>query len=274
MIILNPNRRKQILIPKRESPVIHNPKEYPSWRQKVLIPRCHQENSNKDPSLRQKELIPGCQLKQRGIPNSDPPWKWKFPEITSWGFLFALAGTQELIPFGANSDLCWNFPDGTLELIPFGANSDIPWDWGFTEIPSRGFLFDFTRWGLLCLSIRWELHIYLLRFYYAYPLLGNYINHQKEKISYIPLDSFIDYVYNTDLNTTLRVGWKTLPNLNLKLKFQTQTWISKPKYSPSSWVIRYSGKLTPRVKLMKPYCHVAAQSIWAVAWYFIPWRPF
>ena len=38
-------------------------------------------------------------------------------------------GTLELVPFGANSDLCCNFPDGTLALLLFGANSDLPWDW-------------------------------------------------------------------------------------------------------------------------------------------------
>ena len=36
------------------------------------------------------------------------------------------AGTLELIPFGANSDLRWNCPAGTLELLPFGANLDLP----------------------------------------------------------------------------------------------------------------------------------------------------
>ena len=48
------------------------------------------------------------------------------------------------------------------------------------------------------------------------------INNQKEKIYYVPLDPVSDYVYIADLNTRLRVGWKTLPNLNFKIKFQTQ----------------------------------------------------
>ena len=46
-------------------------------------------------------------------------------------------------------------------------------------------------------------------------------NRQKDKISYVTLDPVTDYVYIVDLNTRLRVGWKTLPNLNFKLKFQT-----------------------------------------------------
>ena len=96
--------------------------------------------------------------------NSDIPWGSKFPEIPSQGFLFAFTGTSELITFGANSDLRWNYPSGTSELIPFGASSDIPWDLGFLEIPSWRFLFAFSRWGLLCLSVRGELHILPLGF--------------------------------------------------------------------------------------------------------------
>ena len=42
----------------------------------------------------------------------------KIPEIPS--------GASELIPFGANSDIRWNFPAGTSELIPFGASLDHP----------------------------------------------------------------------------------------------------------------------------------------------------
>ena len=98
--------------------------------------------------------------------------------------------------------------------------------------------------------------------------------HHKDNISYFPLNPVSDYVYIAELNTRIRVGWKTLPNLNFKLKFQTQTWISKLKSFPSSRVIRDSGKLAPRLKGMKPYCHVAAQSIWAVDCYLLPWRPF
>ena len=44
----------------------------------------------------------------------------------------------------------------------------------------------------------------------------------KGQIAYVPLDPVADYVHILDLNTRLRIGWKTLPNLNFKLKFQTQ----------------------------------------------------
>ena len=108
--------------------------------------------------------------------NSDLAWDWKIPEIPYRGLIFAFAGTSELILFGANSDLCWNFNPGTSELIPFGASSDIPWDLGFPEIPSWRFLFAFPRWGLLCLSVRGELHIFPLGFYYDSTLLGNYMD--------------------------------------------------------------------------------------------------
>ena len=60
------------------------------------------------------------------------------------------AGTSELFPFGANSDLhrnCKlrrNCPDGTLELLPVGANLDIPWEWKFLEIPYLRLLFVFA----------------------------------------------------------------------------------------------------------------------------------
>ena len=40
------------------------------------------------------------------------------------------------------------------------------------------------------------------------------------------------------------------------------------------WIIQDSGKWTQRVKGMKAYFHVAAQRIWAVAWYFLSWGPF
>ena len=38
------------------------------------------------------------------------------------------------------------------------------------------------------------------------------INHQKEKIAYVPLEPVADYTYIADLILELRVGWKTLPN--------------------------------------------------------------
>ena len=52
-----------------------------------------------------------------------------------------------------------------------------------------------------------------------------YLQSQKGKIAYVPLDLVYDYIYIAELNTRLRVGWKTLSNSNFKLKFQTQTWI-------------------------------------------------
>ena len=161
------------------------------------------------------------------------------------------AGTLKLITFGANSDIPWNCPSGNSEFSSFwrqlrsSLGLEIPGD------SSQVFLFAFPRWGLLCLSFREELHISPLGFYYTSPFLGNYINHQKYEIAYVSLDPVSDCIYIADLNTRLRVGWKTLPNLNFKLKFQTQTWISKLKYSLSSRVIRDSGKMTPRVKVMK-----------------------
>ena len=59
----------------------------------------------------------------------------------------------------------------------------------------------------------------------------------KWNISSVPLNPVADYIHMLDLNTRLRVGWKTLPNLkisnlNFKLKVQTQTWTSKTKISP------------------------------------------
>ena len=59
------------------------------------------------------------------------------------------AGTSESIPFGAKWYLRWNCPAGTLELIPFGVSSDLLWDLRFLDIPYRGFLLVFPRWGLL-----------------------------------------------------------------------------------------------------------------------------
>ena len=82
----------------------------------------------------------------------------------------------------------------------------------------------------------------------------------KGKIAYVPLEPFADYVHILDLNTRLCIVWKKLSNLNFKPKFQTQILkskfklkleLQKLKSSPSSWVIRDSEKLTPRVKGIK-----------------------
>ena len=77
-------------------------------------------------------------------------------------------------------------------------------------------------------------------------------NHQKDKISYVPLDPVADYVYLSDLNTRLRVGWKTLPDLNFKLKFQAQISSSNLNFktkifpilagNPGFWEIDSKGR--------------------------------
>ena len=53
-------------------------------------------------------------------------------------------------------------------------------------------------------------------------VLGWIFKIAKEQISYVPLEPVADYVHILDLNTGSCVGWKTLPNLNFELKFQTQ----------------------------------------------------
>ena len=87
-------------------------------------------------------------------------------------------------------------PAGTLELIPFGAISDLPWAWGFLKITSRGFLFAFPllgftmifcSWGttyfpvgvLLFLSFLGELH----RFFFPYVRYSSTIVDNKNKVS-------------------------------------------------------------------------------------------
>ena len=88
-------------------------------------------------------------------------------------------------------------------------------------------------------------------------------NHQKYKISYVPLYPVADYIYIADLNTRLSVGWKTLPNLNFKLKFQTQisNWNLNFKtkifpilpVNPGFWEIDYKGKRNERNKVISCY---------------------
>ena len=97
-------------------------------------------------------------------------------EIPSQGFLFAFAGASELLPFGARSDLRWNFTAGTSELIPFGARSGRLWDLRSPEIPSWGFLLVFPCLGLPRLFVRKELHFPLLGGSYSSPFLGNSIS--------------------------------------------------------------------------------------------------
>ena len=176
-----------------------------------------------------------------------------------WNFLTC---AQKLKPkFQFQTSLVRNSPAGTSELLPFGANSDLTWDWILLDIllrdsslfPPLVFTMLLLSWGITWM-VKWrngKMNISPLGFYYASPLLGNYINHQKYNIAYVPLYPVTGYVYIADLNTRLRVGWKTLPNLNFKLRFQTQTWISQLKYSLSSRVIWDYWKLTPRVEGMK-----------------------
>ena len=56
-------------------------------------------------------------------------------------------------------------PVGTLELLPFGTNLDINWDWIFPEIPLK----DYS--------------------------LFSPVNHKKDKIAYVSLDTVADYIY-------------------------------------------------------------------------------
>ena len=63
-----------------------------------------------------------------------------------------------------------------------GANSDLPWEWMLPEI-LLGDSSLLLPAGVYCDS----------------PLLGNYINHQKENIAYIPLDPVSDHLYIADL---------------------------------------------------------------------------
>ena len=90
-----------------------------------------------------------------------------------------LPRTQNFKPkFEFQTSLARISPVGTSELLPFGANSDLPWDWRFPDILLRdsSLLFHF---GV----------------YYDSTFLGTYINHQKDKIYYVPLNPVADYVY-------------------------------------------------------------------------------
>ena len=74
-------------------------------------------------------------------------------------FLFGDSYLLSLVPRNYfRSDLHWNFPAGTSELIVFGARLDRLWDLQSPEIPSRGFLLVFPRWGLPWFFVREELH--------------------------------------------------------------------------------------------------------------------
>ena len=95
--------------------------------------------------------------------------------------------------------------------------------------------------------------------------------HQNENISYVPLNLVANYVYIANLNTRLRVGWKTLPNLNFKPKFQTHISNSnlnfKAKIFPvllgnsGFWEIDSKGK---RNEINKAMCCSLGKSM---SWY-------
>ena len=84
------------------------------------------------------------------------------------------AGSSELIPFGANSNLPWNCHSGTLELPSFGANLDLPWDWIFSDILLRDSSL-LSPVGVYYASTFVGLHISPSGFHCAYPFLGNYM---------------------------------------------------------------------------------------------------
>ena len=54
-------------------------------------------------------------------------------------------------------------------------------------------------------------------------LLGDYIftHSPRDKIAYVPPEPISDYVNIADLSNKPRFGWRLLPYLNFKLKFQT-----------------------------------------------------
>ena len=71
-IKVNPNGGKQGGIPKKESPGIVNNKSYPNGRQKELVQRRPQGNSNNNPSG-SNSAVPA---KGKGDPQSQSPFKF------------------------------------------------------------------------------------------------------------------------------------------------------------------------------------------------------
>ena len=69
--------------------------------------------------------------------------------------------------------LAQNSPAGTSELLPFGASSDLPWDWRLPEI----LLGDYSL-------------LFPVGVYYASPFVGNYINDEMDKCrnKYFPVE--------------------------------------------------------------------------------------
>ena len=74
--------------------------------------------------------------------------------------------------FEFQTSLARDSPVGTSELLPFGANSDLTWDWRFPEI----ILGDYSL-------------LSPVGFYYASTLLGNYTNGEmvKRRNEYFPV---------------------------------------------------------------------------------------
>ena len=80
----------------------------------------------------------------------------------------------------------------------------------------------FPPLGLTMLIRSWGTTYFPVGILLYFCFLGELHQSPKEKISYSPLDPVAKYAYIEDLNTRLCVSWKTLPDLNFKIKFQTQ----------------------------------------------------
>ena len=127
--------------------------------------------------------------------------------------------------------------------IPLDSFSRIP-----LCFPPLGFTMLIRSWVTTYFPVGVLLYLYFL---------GELHQSPRYKIYQFSLDPVTNYIYTADLNNRLRVGWKKLPNLNFKLKFQTQTWISKTKIfsillgNPGLWEIDSKGK---RNKTISPCC--------------------
>ena len=76
-------------------------------------------------------------------------------------------------------DSCWNFPVGASELIPFVARSDRFCYSRSVEIPSRGFLLVFSRWGFTLIFFLQGTQFFPQGVYCSFPFLGNSIDFAK-----------------------------------------------------------------------------------------------
>ena len=77
---VNPNRGKQGGIPEKESPGIANNKSNPNGRQKELVPRCPQGNSNNNPSG-SNSAVPA---KAKDNPRREYPFKFYAQVRSEW----------------------------------------------------------------------------------------------------------------------------------------------------------------------------------------------